>query len=155
MITAVFIMYWSATPNTIQIINFLEHNNLYERLTRLCSPKCVHQQRRIKNSQGGREDITCPHFAQKCTQFCCETRQRYLTWSVLSICLYLTFQCSVKFTTFIRYVSVCTRKIKCVKQLITYWVRADQKRKIFACLAAKLRSFLTGMRTSHVLYTPL
>ena len=38
---------------------------------------------------------------------------------------------------------------------INYRVRANQKRTGFSCLTANLRTFLTGMRTSHVLSTPL
>ena len=38
---------------------------------------------------------------------------------------------------------------------IDYWVRANQKRMKLACLTVKLRTFQTGIGTSHVLSTPL
>ena len=92
MIPAAFVMYWSATPNRIKILNFCEHNHLKESVTYPCNQQCWYLQRQVK-LQGGRENMISLHSAQKCTQFRCKTSQNspFLVCSHSVIKLYTHF----------------------------------------------------------------
>ena len=62
-------------------------------VTLLCNLTCVYQQRQIKISQRGREDMRSPHSDQKCTQCCCQTSKNL----PFLVCSYSIINCFTHF----------------------------------------------------------